>query len=285
LPVHEIYDVSGSVFGFAFEYRYFAKLNDYQIKLNPDLEVPVIVLDAKVETEAAKAAEAKMGKRSFAEGLSGLEMDEELSAKQLRKKMREYEKREIEALPETDTIEIGNASVQVIDSSAYKYDSAFWQAIRPMPLTTYEVKGYIRQDSIAAIPPSPDELERESQDSIDIELGEDGFSANVKRRSKFKLDHLLTGGQYQLSDRLDLKLKGPLQSINFNTVDGFHGGHRGAALQHRDLGAHGAHERGVQVAECAARSRRVVGAAARTARASRGRGALAAAGTQGVAGL
>ena len=33
LPVHEIYDVSGSIFGFAFEYRYFAKLNDYNIKL------------------------------------------------------------------------------------------------------------------------------------------------------------------------------------------------------------------------------------------------------------
>ena len=32
---------------------------------NPDLEVPVIVLDAKVETEEAKASDAKMKNRSF----------------------------------------------------------------------------------------------------------------------------------------------------------------------------------------------------------------------------
>jgi Family of unknown function (DUF5686)/CarboxypepD_reg-like domain len=44
LPTHEIYDVSGSVFGFAFEYRYFARLSEYDITLNPDLEVPVVVL-------------------------------------------------------------------------------------------------------------------------------------------------------------------------------------------------------------------------------------------------
>jgi hypothetical protein len=227
LPVHEIYDVSGSVFGFAFEYRYFAKLNDYRIKLNPDLEVPVIVLDVKVETEEAKASDEKMKKRSFDEGLTDLDVGEELSAKQLRKMMREYEEQEIESLPDADTIEFQNASNQVIDSIAYKRDSSYWQTIRPLPLTEYEVKGYERLDSIAAIPPDPkDETDSdESQDSVTVMIGEDGFAANVKRRSEFKAIHLITGGRYSLSDKTYFQLKGPLQSINFNTVDGFHLGY------------------------------------------------------------
>ncbi len=225
LPVHEVYDVGGSVFGFAFEYRYFARLSDYRISLNPELEVPVIVLDAKVETEEAKASDAKMKKQSFSEGLGGLESGEELSAKQLRKMMKEYEAQEIESLPDADTIEMGNTSMQVIDSSAYKYDSAYWQEIRPLPLTDYEVKGYVRQDSMALIPPAPEDDSEDSQDSVTIMMGEDGFAASVKRRTEFKLLHLITGGRYSLNDKTYFQLKGPLQSINFNTVDGFHFGY------------------------------------------------------------
>src|SRR4030095_12310213 len=83
LPVHEIYDVSGSIFGFGFEYRYFAKISDYDVKLNPDLEVPVVVLDAKVETEEAKASDQKLEDKSFEKGLGGLDPGEELSVKKL----------------------------------------------------------------------------------------------------------------------------------------------------------------------------------------------------------
>jgi hypothetical protein len=94
-----------------------------------------------------------------------------------------------------------------------------------MPLTQYEVKGYVRQDSIAAIPPDVKENDRDSQDTVTLMLGDEGFAANVKRRRKFELSHLITGGRYELGDLTYLKLKGPLQSINFNTVDGFHGGY------------------------------------------------------------
>jgi hypothetical protein len=226
LPNHEIYDVSGSIFGFGFEYRYFAKLNDYRIKLNPDLEVPVIVLDAKVETEEAKAAEKKTKNQSFSDGLSELDVNEELSVKQLRKMMKEYEKQEIESLPDADTIEYVSASQQVVDSTAYKRDSSYWETIRPLPLTTYEVKGYARQDSIAAIPPEPEEPSDEDQDTVSIGLSDDGLVASVKRRSEFKPIHLFTGGRYQAGDNHYLQMKAILQTINFNTVDGFHFGYR-----------------------------------------------------------
>ncbi|HJW29457.1 MAG TPA: DUF5686 family protein, partial [Saprospiraceae bacterium] len=221
LPVHEIYDVDGSVFGFAFEYRYFAQLTDYNITLNPDLEVPVLVLDSKKEKEEAKAADQKWENKSFKKGLTGLDPGQEMSTKQLRKMMKEYQEQEIEALPENDTIKIGSSSTQVIDSSAYKQDSAYWKEIRPMPLTDYEVRGYARQDSIAKILPSlkkDDDKKSGSQDTVNVSLSSnEGFEANVKHRDKFELSQLITGGKYSLGKEHYLKLNAPLQSINFNT--------------------------------------------------------------------
>ena len=225
LPVHEIYDVSGSVFGFGFEYRYFAQLEDYDIKLNPDLEVPVIVLDEKIESEKARIEENNNDQKSFSDKYEGLKPGEELSAKQLRKMLRDYEKEEIALLPEVDTIPVSVSQQQVIDSSAYKRDSSYWEEVRPMPLTDYEVKGYARQDSIAAVPPEPGDGDEEPQDSVSLMMSDEGFAANVKRREKFSPLHLLTGGRYNISDHLFLQLKAPLQSINYNTVDGFHAGY------------------------------------------------------------
>ena len=139
--------------------------------------------------------------------------------------MKEYEKQEIELLPESDTIQLTESSQQYIDSTAYKRDSSYWEVVRPLPLTDYEVRGYERQDSIAAIPPAPGEDDDEPQDTISLLVNEDGFAANVKKRDKFSLLHLITGGRYDLNEHVFLQLKGPLQSVNYNTVDGFHGGY------------------------------------------------------------
>lgn len=216
LPVHEIYDVSGSVFGFGFEYRYFARLSDYNIKLNPDLDVPVTVIDEKLVEQKSDLPSTDKTK------IAALDPGEELSTRQLRKMLREYEKKELEALPEVDTIAVAS-SAQVIDSTAYIRDSSYWEEVRPMPLTDYEERGYARMDSIAALPPDP-EQDDDDQDTVQLLFNEDGFSANVKRRDKFSLLHLVTGGRYSLKNYF-IQLKGPLQTIQYNTVDGFNGGY------------------------------------------------------------
>lgn len=216
LPVHEIYDVSGSVFGFGFEYRYFARLSDYDLRLNPDLDIPVVVIDEKIVADKNDIQLTDKTK------ITALDPGEELSARQLRKMLKEYEKQEIEALPEVDTVAVAG-SKQVIDSTAYEKDSTYWEDVRPMPLTDYEERGYARMDSIAALPPDPDD-DNEDQDTVQLLFNEEGFSANVKRRDKFSLLHLVTGGRYSLGNHF-LQMKGLLQTIQYNTVDGFHGGY------------------------------------------------------------
>lgn len=224
MPAHQVYDVSGNVFGFKFEYRYFARLNDFNVKLNPDLEVPVLVIDQKLFDDEAKMADAKFDKKQNTR-ISDLDPGSELSAKQLRKMMKEYEREEIEALPDVDTMEILPPSDQYIDSSAYVRDSSYWSEIRPLPLTDYEVKGYTRQDSIAALPPKAEDNDETNQDTMQIGMGTDGLVAQVKSRKSFKPIHIITGGKYNISPELYLKMKALLQTANFNTVDGFHGGY------------------------------------------------------------
>src|SRR5690606_37316668 len=223
LPVHEIFDVDGNVLGFGFEYRYFAKLSDYKVTINPDLEVPVIVLDSRIETQEAKEADSKVKELPSEIGIKGLESGQELSAKQLRKLMREYERQELEALPEIthDTVMSTQSYKQVIDSSAYTVDSEYWEEVRPLPLTPRELKGYARVDSIAALPPKPVDESEGDDGAVSIGLGEDGFTSSVKYRKGFQVSHLLTGGRFDISPGVSMALKAPLQTINFNVVDGF----------------------------------------------------------------
>jgi len=51
MPLDQIYDVGGNVFGFGFEYKYLAHLSDYKITINPDISVPLIATDDKVDKE------------------------------------------------------------------------------------------------------------------------------------------------------------------------------------------------------------------------------------------
>lgn len=226
MPVHEVYDVDGKVFGFSFEYKYFASLNNYRIRLNPDLEVPVIVLDGKLRPEEARAADKKIT-MNVKPDIAGLDPNTELSAKKLRRMVRDYEKAELEAMPESDTVNLGTASSeQYIDSTAYKRDTTYWSQVRPLPLTHYEVRGYVRQDSLAALPPEADPKERDdAADTLSLRFGADGFTAEVQRRKKFEILHLFSGGRYDLGEKAFLKLKAPLQTANFNTVDGYHFGY------------------------------------------------------------
>lgn len=46
--------VSGSFFGFEFEYTYFAHIQDYKISLNPDLPEDVVVLMIRLKKQNPK---------------------------------------------------------------------------------------------------------------------------------------------------------------------------------------------------------------------------------------
>ncbi len=226
MPVDQIYDVKGDVFGFGFSYKYLAHLSDYKITLNPDVQVALTVLDDKLNKDESKVANEVIQKNSNPFNINELKQGQELSAKQLRKMMKEYEKKEIESLPSRDTATaFFSESAQVIDSMAVRRDSLYWAEIRPVALTTYELKGYSIIDSVSTKKAIADKKKKESKDSstLNISIGSEGSEMSIHKANKgFQLKHLLYGANYKLdSSNHYLKLHAIPTTINFNSVDGY----------------------------------------------------------------
>lgn len=95
--------------------------------------------------------------------------------------------------------------IVVIDKEANKKDDAFWNTMRPVPLTEEESKDYVKKDSIQTIRKSKTYL-----DSID------------RKDNKFKIPDLITGYTYKNSHKnWSLKYDGILEIPTFNTVQGW----------------------------------------------------------------
>jgi len=216
MPVSHRIDVDGSVLGFDFEYKYLSTISDYQVKLNPDLPNDFKIVDEKIDKELA--AEISKNKQKDKAKLSDLEnqlsQGKELTRKDLRKLMKEYEKEEIKEQKAKDEEPIveSNTSFE-IDSMASKRDTAYWNEIRPVPLTPYEVRGYVRGDSIAKV-----EALEAQQDSISS-VGKDG---KKKKGGGFDFfGALFTGDSYKLSKHSRFSFSAPIQRLFFNPVEGF----------------------------------------------------------------
>ena len=107
--------------------------------------------------------------------------------------------------PEFSKNSFSNEILSFLDE-ANKKDSLFWQSKRPVPLTIEERTDYQVKDSIQTIRKSKTYL-----DSIDA------------KSNKVKILNLLTGYNHQNSyeDR-NWSISGPLNGINFNTVQGYY---------------------------------------------------------------
>jgi hypothetical protein len=220
LPIKYQIGGSGSFFGVAFEYNYIATVSDYKIELNPSLEAPLTIVDEKKEPEAAKnikATNSNAFKNANAE--QKLAAGKELTAKELRQIVKDYEREDRksrESQAPDSLIGLMAISDYNIDSSAYQRDSVYWAVVRPVPLTSYEIKGYKIVDSIAVVQAS----EAAVRDSLGI--AQDTEKSEERDRKEFKTQHLLFGGSYQLNPRSNLSFSPLVSHINFNPVEGFH---------------------------------------------------------------
>jgi hypothetical protein len=218
LPISHKYQISGKLMGFAITFNYLATLSKYQISLNPDLPAEEVkVIDEKVEKEIAE--ELRQELRKIPADLSPqekLSSGQELTRKELRKILNEYEKTEQQEL-ETPEITI-NTSTSV-DSQAYKKDSLYWEFIRPVPLSEQELKGYRFIDSVII---AEKKEQAEDEESTPFSVSEDGQSIQFgKATGKFQAHHLIFGGSYAIGKTQRLALGSPLLRTFFNPVEGF----------------------------------------------------------------
>lgn len=207
LPVSHKFRVDGKVFGFEFEYNYLATLSDYKIKLNPKVYVEKMeVVDEKKDKALAKEIEKKQQsvKKQKKTGdtqklQERLASGEEITRKELKTLVKEYEKEERKLQSEPEVL---SDHVFKIDSGAYKKDSAYWATIRPIPLTREEVKGYEKSDSLAAI-----DRAKEAGDTL-----------KQSKHKGFQPWDILIGDSYKIGKHSNFRIYTP--TGGFNTVEG-----------------------------------------------------------------
>lgn len=209
LPVSHQFRIEGKVFGFAFEYNYLASVSNYQIKLNPDIYVEKMeVIDEKVDASRARQVEAQSPDVEVGEPSALRERiaaGEEITRKELNKLVREYEKEERR---QRENPEVLSEVEFTVDSAAHKKDSLYWAEVRPIPLTSAEITGYRKMDSLAVV-------ERVKQA---------GDSLKPSRHKGFQPWDLLIGDHYRLGERSSFRIYFPMPG--FNTVEGFNVAYR-----------------------------------------------------------
>jgi hypothetical protein len=202
LPVSHQFKVDGKVFGFEFTGKYLSTLSNYSIQLNPELYVDpeeMEVVDEKLDKEHAREIQ-KQHSGETAELQKRLESGKEITRKELKTLMKEYEKQEQKQQKEPDVISDVSFS---IDSGAYKKDTAYWNTIRPVPLTTSEIRGYEKIDSLA-------EVERKK---------EEGDTVKQSKHKGFQPWDIILGDSYKISKHSNFRIH--TVGGGFNTVEGF----------------------------------------------------------------
>lgn len=202
LPISHKIGATGAFFGFKFEFDYLATVSNYIVELNPDLEIELSVIDEKVDKELA----AKLDQITASESASTLEKlssNKEVTRKELRKLINDYEKQE---LKDSNEPKVLDNLTYTVDSLAANSDSAYWVAIRPVPLTANELIGYKKMDSIAIV-------QREKDEGDTLKSG---------KRKGFHIQDIVLGNSYRFKNKDYLRYYSPLTSVNFNTVEGYH---------------------------------------------------------------
>ncbi len=196
MPVTHRFNVEGSFMGFDLEFKYVAVNNNYEIVLNDQLIQPDSLADSMPAPDSLR-------KESVKPVATDLNQKKELTKKDIRKMIRESE---VQALKEVERDpDVLYRENIFIDSTAYEKDSAFWADIRPIPLSFRESNSLAFKDSLKDI-----RMEEKKKDSIRDE-----------KNKHFRIYHILTGNDYQLSERSDLTWRPLWNKFSFNTVEGW----------------------------------------------------------------
>ncbi|WP_083422005.1 DUF5686 and carboxypeptidase regulatory-like domain-containing protein [Arsenicibacter rosenii] len=212
MPTNQRFDAKGSFYGAKFTGQYVINLTYKDFTINPAFVEEVQVIDEKIDKPANVLANRDIKGKKLDELVA---KQKEFSTKNLRKMVREYEKQEYKERKEKkeDVAVTRNDSVS-IDTMAYKRANSFWDSLRSVPLTTAELKSYVRSDSVRIV--------REVKAKTDSVKKENPGMKNPNRKHKFSPFDLVTGNTWRLSKTTSLQWSDILTSVNYNTVEGYH---------------------------------------------------------------
>jgi hypothetical protein len=232
MPVNQQFHIQGGIYGLKGKGDLVISQTFSKLKVNPAFQPDIVVLDPKKDKEESK--KVKLTNREIKSGNleAVVNKQKEFSARNLRKMLKEYEKKELkekEEKGEDVDLNFTRNDSTVVDSMAAKRSMAFWDSIRTVPLTVAEVKSYTRLDSIIVIKQGTEE----QRDSIKTK------SNNVKKnKNSSLLGDVLMGHRFGFGKKSPWNLEyiGPVKGLSVNTVEGIVVNGTGFKLRYMDRG-------------------------------------------------
>lgn len=213
MPVSFDFDMDVSALGLKMKYKYVASVSDYKTTLNPALDHSFIEKQKNLQLMEQMAEEKEQAKlQNVKNTREQKHVNTLLEKKQLsnRETIRLNRLIEKDARRNSPPVPLEIKSAIQVSREQENNDSAYWAALRPIPLTEKESGSFAKKDSFLRLSATP-----RYQDSIrDVKSG-------------FKVKHLLTGKRYDYSvDSVSLYrhlsvpgLTNPAL-LSFNSVDG-----------------------------------------------------------------
>ena len=203
MPISHNFDIDANAMGFKIKFKYVASVSNYKVKLNSNIDHS-LYRNMLIETEEYLNEVNEMSVSQQKE-IKELVQKESLTKKESRKLKKLVRKDIEETKPEEKNLEVKD-NINNIEDSAMLRSVAYWDSIRPIPLTNIEMEGYKDKDSI--------QLRMETDTT---------FRDSVERDNKrFKWSKVLTGGSFNYDNGHRFRYGGiiDLGHLNFNTVDG-----------------------------------------------------------------
>jgi len=217
MPVSLDFDMDFSGLGLKMKFRYVASISEYETTLNAALDHTFLDRMEKQQLQEQQVADdiyadeklaQQNREKSKAQKQMEALMQKPVMSNRDTKKLNRLIRLETERNSSPEPLEI--KSTFQVSQKQVNNDSAYWQTLRPIPLTESEKISFLKKDSFLVVSANP-----EFQDSL----------RDSKR--KFKLKHLFFGKTYNYSidsikryERFTIpSLKDPT-SLSFNSVDG-----------------------------------------------------------------
>ncbi len=210
LPISYEFDVNAAIMGIKADYKYTSSVKFEQVVLNEkDIIKPVQVK----EPDLAGAVKTDPKKQKNQQEIEKLLTKEDLTNRDMVKLATLMAKEAPEDTAEIKSLEVKPNDAKVtVEKDALKKDTAYWNSIRPVPLTANEM----------LIPGVIDSTLSASKDST---AAADTAKANKKPGKISKVLNLITNGAgfWALDSTLRVNYTGliGLKKFDFNTLDGF----------------------------------------------------------------
>lgn len=227
MPITHQFKIEGKFLGFKMEYNYIVSVSDYKVKVNPKYNHEFKLIDEKIEKERAKDAR----KNQQAKGKAGKEQDletalmngEELTRKNLRKLIKDAEKKQLEEerkqtkkgeVPESALVKNETTKIDTLAKKRGK-DDDFWEKNRGVPLAEHELKAYQERDSTF----KADSVKRSKEVT-------DSTTKKTIKVKKFRIWDVVLGGNYKVGKGSTFTITPLYEQINYNTVESLVGNYK-----------------------------------------------------------